>query len=209
MKALELQGVYLQRGNFLLQNINLSIEKGDTVALTGRSGAGKSTLIGLIGNAVAADAGIIRYFGKEMYEAETTIRGQLSVVYDQPNFNTEFRAKRLAQEIRRFEKAYDLERFEQYMEQLGLDGKKRVKHFSKGSMKKFMLILALCRGPQLLVMDEPTSELDENSGEEIWTLISEYRKQQELTILFSSHNKEEIQGLGARTVRLENGGLVS
>lgn len=177
-------------------------------ALAGRSGAGKSTLIQVVGNALEADAGMIRYFGRQMYEAEKQIRGQVSVVYDQPNFNTEFRAGRLVREIRRFEPNYDFVRFEKYMDQLGLDKKKRIRNFSQGSIKKFMLVLALCRNPRLLVMDEPTSGLDEKSREEFWEVIRDYRDGRELAILFSTHNKAELANC-CTVVRLENGRLVS
>lgn len=207
MKALELQKVYLRRGDFLLHDIAFDIEVGSVVALSGRSGAGKSSLIRLIGNAFTADAGRILYFGKEMYEAETEIRKRMSVIYDAPNFNIEMRAGKLAKEIKRFEPWFSMEEFHQHMERLGLDETKHVKQFSKGMQKKYMLVLALCRKPDLLVMDELTSGTDETSRKEMLQLIAEYRKEQMLTVFFSTHNKNDLEDFAERVLVIENGGM--
>ena len=62
MVALQLEKIYYRQGNFLINDVNFSLEENETVALCGKSGSGKSTIIRLIGNAVEADAGIIRYY---------------------------------------------------------------------------------------------------------------------------------------------------
>lgn len=207
MNALELQKVYLRRGNFILHDIHFSVREGSIVAVSGRSGAGKSTLIRLIGNALVPDAGRILYYGKEMYEDEIQIRRRLSVVYDVPNFNVEMKAGRLAKEIRKFEPWFDMDGFRRRMEIAGLDDTKRIKLYSRGMQKKYMLILALCRLPDLLVMDEPTSGVDELSREEMFRMIGEYQGEHPLTILFSTHNEDDIQQYADRVLVLDNGGL--
>lgn len=207
MKVLELEKVYLRRGNFLLKDISFSVEENSITALSGRSGAGKTTLIGLIGNDLRADAGKIRYFGKEMYESEADIRKRISVMYDTPNFNMEMKAARVAKEIKRFEPWFDMEEFQSYMKRFQLEGAKRVKHYSKGMQKKYMLALSLCRKPELLVMDEPTSGLDQLSREEMRNVLEEYRKAHKLTIVFSTHHSEDLELFATRSLVLENGGL--
>lgn len=208
MTVLQFEHVYLQRGSFLLKDVSFQVEEGASAALMGRSGAGKTTLIHLMGNAVCADAGRITYFGKELYENEKEIRRNMSVMYDVPNFNTELRAKRLATEIRRFEPWFDMEFFVQNMDEMGMSLHKRVKHFSKGAQKKYMLLLALCRQPRLLVMDEPTSGLDEQSRMELWKMIQEYKQNTPLTVVFSTHNPMDVEQMQAQTIWIENGGLV-
>ncbi len=207
MKALELQRVFLRRGDFVLHHIDFALEEGSITALSGRSGAGKSSLIRLIGNALSADAGKILYFGKEMYEAEAKIRRRMSVLYDAPNFNLEMKAGRLAREIRRFEPWFDMEEFHRYMERLELDETRHVKQYSQGMQKKYMLALALCRKPELLVMDEPTSGTDELSRKEMLAMITDYRKERELTVFFSTHNKSDLEDFAGQVLVMENGGL--
>ena len=207
MNALELEQIYLRRGEFLLRNINFAIGEGEFVALEGRSGAGKTTLIELIGNAILADAGCIRYFGVQMYEDEANIRRRMSVMYDSPNMNTEFTAGRMAKEIGRFEPFFEQERFARYAKELQLDTGMRIKHYSKGMQKKYMLALALARTPELLVMDEPTGGLDEGSREDFYRLLEDYQKERSLTILFSTHHVQDVATLAGRNLRIEAGAL--
>ena len=207
-EALELENIYLRQGSFLLKDINLTLEENETVALVGKSGAGKSTHIRVIGNAAAADSGIIRYFGKEMYEDEKKIRGQMSIIFDDSNFNTEMRGIRLAKEIKRFEPEFSLEDFSEYMKRLELDEKMRIRFYSKGMQRKYALALALSRQPKLLVMDEVTSGVDEPARKDMWKLIDEYRKKKQLSIIFSTHNMKDLEETNTRRIVIDKGVLL-
>ena len=87
MKVLELENIYFRQGNFILKDINLNLEEGEIVALTGKTGSGKSTIVSLIGNANVADSGIIRYFDKELYENEKSSGKDMSVVCVRTNLH--------------------------------------------------------------------------------------------------------------------------
>ena len=208
MKVLELENIYFRQGNFILKDINLNLEEGEVVALTGKTGSGKSTLVSLIGNANVADSGIIRYFGKELYENEKSIRKDMSVVYDRINFNREMRARRLAKEIKRFEKDFDLAHFDKYLEIFELDPSQRIRYFSTEMRRKYMLSLALSRNPKLLVMDDITKDVEQESRTLMWKVIEEYRHDRGLSIIFTTRNKDDIENSRARVVELEGGKLL-
>ena len=207
MNGLALENIYYRQGDFLLKDINLALPEGTITALTGRSGAGKSTLIKLIGHVLEPAAGKIRYLGKELYEDEKRIRSMLSVVYDVPNMNRELRAERLAKGIQKIEPWFSMEMFYQYMEKAKLNPRQKIRQYSQGMCKKYMLILALCRKPRLLVLDEPTSNVDPVSVREMLALIAQYRTLCEVTILFSTHNYGELKRFADAVILLEDGAV--
>ncbi len=207
MDVLSLEQIYLYRGNFFLQDINFVLRENEIVLLEGNSGAGKSTLIHLIGNSIQPDFGRITYFGKERYEAEQEIRKKTSILYDVPNFNKELKAKRLAKEIKKFEEHFDMEAFHNYMQIFSLEETKKVKHYSTGMQKKFMLSIALSRKPELLVMDELTSGVDEESRVKMLEQIKLYQNTHTLTVLFSTHNPKD-RDIATRIQKMEDGRFV-
>ena len=191
-KALEIEKLYARRGAFWLKDVNLVIEEEKIHAVTGKSGSGKSTLIRAVGGAVRPEAGCIRYFGQEMYENEREIRTRMSVVYDTPNFNIELKPDGLVKELCKFEPWFDQSRYVQMMSEMELNRQIKVKLYSEGQQRKLMLILALCRNPELLVMDEATSGMDRASRAAMWKLIVDYRQKNPISVLFTTHHEEEL-----------------
>ena len=191
-KALEIEKLYARRGAFWLKDVNLVIEEEKIHAVTGKSGSGKSTLIRAVGGAVRPEVGCIRYFAKEMYENEREIRKRMSVVYDSPNFNIELKPDGLVKELCKFEPWFDQPRYVQMMSEMELNRQIKVKLYSEGQQRKLMLILALCRNPELLVMDEATSGMDRASRAAMWKLIVDYRQKNPLSVLFTTHHEEEL-----------------
>lgn len=190
--ALEVEKLYIRRGSFWLKDVNLQLGEEKIHAIAGKSGSGKSTLIRAIGGAVRPDAGCIRYFGSEMYEAEKEIRRKMSVVYDTPNFNVELKPDRLIKELAKFEPWMDQQKYVQLMQEMELDRQMKIKLYSEGQQRKLMLILALCRQPQLLIMDEATSGMDRTSRAAMWKLIADYREKKPLSVIFTTHHEEEM-----------------
>ena len=191
-KALEIEKLYARRGAFWLKDVNLVIEEEQIHAVTRKRGSGKSTLIRAVGGAVRPEAGCIRYFGQEMYENEREIRTRMSVVYDTPNFNIELKPDGLVKELCKFEPWFDQSRYVQMMSEMELNRQIKVKLYSEGQQRKLMLILALCRNPELLVMDEATSGMDRASRAAMWKLIVDYRQKNPLSVLFTTHHEEEL-----------------
>lgn len=192
MTELKVESLYVQQGEFWLENVNLQLEQGQTGVLTGKSASGRTTLLSAIAGAVRPASGRILYRGKEMYEDEKEIRKGMSVVYAQPNFNTELTPRRLEKEISKFEPWFDHKAFAFYRKKLELETEMRVKLYPENLQRKLLLALALGRKPSFLLMDEVTSSADETSRKQMWELIREYQKEHLLTILYASHNEEEI-----------------
>ena len=192
MTELKVENLYVQQGEFWLENVNLQLEQGQTGALVGKSASGRTTLLSAIAGAIRPAFGRILYQGKEMYEDEKEIRKRMSVVYAQPNFNTELTIRRLEKEISKFEPWFDHEAFASYKKKLELNDHTRIKLYPEDLQRKLLLALALGRRPSFLLMDEVTNNADESSQKQMWELIREYQKQHLLTILYTSYRAEEI-----------------
>ena len=190
---LEASGLQIGYGEHVIVNqMDVSIARDKITTIIGPNGSGKSTLIRVVGGAVRPETGCIRYFGKEMYENEREIRKRMSVVYDSPNFNIELKPDGLVRELCKFEPWFDQPRYVQMMSEMELNRQIKVKLYSEGQQRKLMLILALCRKPELLVMDEATSGMDRASRAAMWKLIVDYRQKNPLSVLFTTHHEEEL-----------------
>jgi putative ABC transport system ATP-binding protein len=180
----------------ILENIRLTIHKGDIVTVIGPSGGGKSTLLKLMGLLISPTSGKIYYKVKEISTYEPTeYRKQVSyffqnaVLFDQTvRQNLSFPA-----DIR--EENFDEVRAKEGLETVQLPSTyldKPVKDLSGGEKQRVALIRNLMYPPEVLLMDEVTSSLDKENREIILSFIRRLNKEEQVTILWITHNQEEI-----------------
>lgn len=180
----------------ILEDINFTVNKGDIVTVTGPSGGGKSTLLKLMGLLISPTAGRIYYKNKEIIEYEATeYRKQVSyffqnaVLFDQTvRQNLSFPA-----DIR--EDNFDESRAKEGLETVQLPSTyldKPIKDLSGGEKQRVALIRNLMYPPEVLLMDEVTSSLDQENREAVLSYIHRLNKEELMTILWVTHNQEEI-----------------
>ena len=180
----------------ILEDISLTINKGDIVTVTGPSGGGKSTLLKLMGLLISPTSGKIYYKEKEISTYEPTeYRKQVSyffqnaVLFDQTvRQNLSFPA-----DIR--EENFDEVRAKEGLETVQLPSTyldKPVKDLSGGEKQRVALIRNLMYPPEVLLMDEVTSSLDKENREIILSFIRRLNEEEQVTILWITHNQEEI-----------------
>lgn len=180
----------------ILEDISLTINKGDIVTVTGPSGGGKSTLLKLMGSLISPTSGKIHYKEKEISTYEPTeYRKQVSyffqnaVLFDQTvRQNLSFPA-----DIR--EENFDEVRAKEGLETVQLSSTyldKPVKDLSGGEKQRVALIRNLMYPPEVLLMDEVTSSLDKENREIILSFIRRLNEEEQVTILWITHNQEEI-----------------
>ena len=180
----------------ILEDINFTVNKGDIVTVTGPSGGGKSTLLKLMGLLISPTAGKIYYKNKEIIEYEATeYRKQVSyffqnaVLFDQTvRQNLSFPA-----DIR--EDNFDESRAKEGLETVQLPSTyldKPIKDLSGGEKQRVALIRNLMYPPEVLLMDEVTSSLDQENREAVLSYIHRLNKEELMTILWVTHNQEEI-----------------
>jgi putative ABC transport system ATP-binding protein len=184
-----------------------------SVALLGDSGSGKSTLLHLIAGLERPDSGEILFDGQRMHAASESAlaavrRSQLSLVFQQFHListltildNIKFQAA-LCQRLDPLYEAELIERLD-----LGSQLKKYPHQLSRGQQQRVAIARSLLHKPQLVLADEPTGNLDENSSLEVMGLFSNLVKQAGSSLLMVTHSQAMAEFMDRR-VRLHNGKL--
>jgi putative ABC transport system ATP-binding protein len=200
-----------------LAGVDLTVQRGEWVALIGTSGSGKSSLLNILGCLDRPDAGTYRLDGQPVEalddEALAKVRNQrLGFVFQSFNLLPRLRAdENVALPLRYagWPEARRLERARELLAQVGLGD--RVGHtpqeLSGGQAQRVAIARALAADPPLILADEPTGNLDSRSGAEILELFVRLN-QEGRTIVLVTHD-EHVAGMAGRRVRMEDGRVVS
>mgnify|MGYP002515701364 FL=1 len=219
--VLTLKGVrrhYVQGKTIIdvLRGVDLTIAKGETVALVGPSGAGKSTLLHVTGLLEAPDEGEVFVSGIPSSDMDDDTRTKmrreyLGFVYQNHNLQPEFSALEnvmIPQMIAGVKKRAAAERAEALLEKMGL--KNRMKHrpaqLSGGEAQRVAIARALANGPHLLLADEPTGNLDPITSESVFAVLVDVVRETGLSALIATHNPELADRMD-RKITLRDGKL--
>jgi len=198
----------------LFSNINLQIQRGETIAITGPSGAGKSTLLSLLAGLDLASAGSINIAGQPTHQLDEKARAELrsrhiSFVFQTFHLLPELNALEnviLPLEIRGTNDAPDKAR--SWLQQVGLG--ERLDHhpaeLSGGEQQRVAIARAFATEPDLLFADEPTGNLDEHTGEAIIEQLFQLNRDQNTTLVLITHDNH-LAARCDRRLHLHNGEL--
>ncbi|MGA3210399.1 MAG: ABC transporter ATP-binding protein [Terriglobales bacterium] len=197
-------------GNPALRGLDLAVPRGSICGFLGRNGAGKTTTLKLLLGMLRQDAGEICLFGEPVESEESAIaaRRRLAFVSE----DKELYAFMTVGQTIRFTRAFfphwrrDLE--EKYLDLFRLPLQKAVPKLSKGMRTQLMLLLAMARGAELLIMDEPTSGLDPAMTEDVLQALANLAAGDGTTIFFSSHQLAEVEQLCNRVCLIDKGQVV-
>jgi lipoprotein-releasing system ATP-binding protein len=217
--ALNLRGVmrtYQQAGQPLevLRGVDLAIAPGELVALVGPSGAGKSTLLHVAGLLERPDAGTVAIGGRQCGDmsddARTAVRrAQVGFVYQFHHLMPEFSATEnlmLPQMIAGVGKREARRRADELLAMVNLTERTghRPGQLSGGEQQRVAIARALANGPNVLLADEPTGNLDHNTADEVFALFISFVRERRIAALVATHNLE-LAGRMDRILRLEDG----
>jgi ABC-2 type transport system ATP-binding protein len=193
-----------------LRGLNLQVPAGSICGFLGRNGAGKTTTIKILLGMVRPSSGQVRVFGlpADVQEASVNIRRRTGFVSDDKDLYNYL----TVEEMIRFTAGFfprwrgDLE--QRYRRAFHLPGDRKVKALSRGTRTKLALLLALCRGAELLILDEPTSGLDPAVTEEVLQTLVSHVASEALTVFFSSHQIAEVEQVADRVAIVHQGRTV-
>lgn len=191
-----------------LQNIDLSVNAGETVGLLGLNGAGKSTLLKILSGVLTTHQGQVSIAGASLSHDPVNARRQLGYAPDTPPLYPEFRVDeflRFAAKLRRLKGSEANRAVARVIElcQLGDVQKRVIGNLSHGYQQRINLAQAMVHQPALLILDEPTNGLDPAQLLEIRSLIKNLGSEQ--ATIFSSHQLAEVQANCQRVVLIDAG----
>lgn len=209
MNAIEMRHVAKTYPNFTLEDIGLTLPSGCIMGLVGENGAGKSTTIELIMDSIKRDTGEILVLGKENTTKEfREIKEDIGVVLDEAYFPEVLNAKNVNRMMKCTYKRWDEEVYFDYIRRFHLDEKKKFKEYSKGMKMKLAIAVALSHQPKLLILDEATSGLDPIIRDEILEIFNEFTREEDHSILISSHIISDLEKISDYIAFLHQGKLL-
>ena len=217
LKCENVRKVYGARNNQVvaLDHINLSVQKGEFVAIVGASGSGKSTLLHILGSVDKPTDGKVLIEGTDistMNRTQAAIfrRRKVGLVYQFYNLIPTLTVrKNILMPLLLDKRNPNKEYFEKIVHSLGIEDKLEAlpSQLSGGQQQRVAIARSLIYRPALLLADEPTGNLDRKNGEEIIDLLKLYNRNLEQTILLITHD-EKIALEADRVITIEDGKIV-
>lgn len=185
--------------NRVLKNISFDIEKGTCTALIGKNGAGKSTLVDISSNKIIADDGVILDKDKLLQSENRSIMFQKTMFPDQ---------LKVIGIIKLYQSFYENPLTLDVIIELTKFNSNQLNQFanklSGGQQRLLDFVISLIGQPQLILLDEPTSNMDIEMREYFWSIIAKL-KEENRTILYTSHYIEEVERMSDKIILIENG----
>lgn len=194
-----------------LNGLSMNIPKGAIYGFVGRNGAGKTTLIRLICGLQEPTSGDYTLYGRKNTDKEIVkSRRRMGAVVETPSIYLDMTAEDNLKQQYRTLGLPSFDGLTEILKLVGLDhtGKKKAKNFSLGMRQRLGIAIALVGDPDFLVLDEPVNGLDPQGIIDIRELILKLNREQQITVLISSHILDELSKLATHYGFIDNGHIV-
>lgn len=180
-------------GEVVLDHLNMHVEEGSIYGLIGPNGAGKTTLIRHLVGVLKQDSGKIFIESQHVYE-NIELKRKIGYISDAMYF-IETNLERNAKVYKDLYPSWNQDRFKELYKTFKLNPTKKIQTFSKGMRKQASFCLIMSTMPEYLILDEPIDGLDPVARKLVWKYIIDDVAQRNLTVLISSHNLKELEGI--------------
>jgi ABC-2 type transport system ATP-binding protein len=198
------------KGNLALDGLDLRVPRGSIFGFLGKNGAGKTTTMKLLVGLIRPDSGVVRVWGSDASDpaASIQIRSRMGFVTEDKELYPYMTVEQIIRFTRSFFPKWSIELERRYLEVFELPLKRKIPALSKGMRSKLMLLLAACRGAELLILDEPTEGLDPAATEDLLRELVTISSTQGTTIFFSSHQLAEVDQIADHVAIIDRGRVV-
>jgi ABC-2 type transport system ATP-binding protein len=206
--AVELSGIGKKYRYFSLEDIHLKPPRGQIMGLIGANGAGKSTTIRILMGLVHQDTGEARVLGHSMPAEQVAAKWDIGFASEDMRLYEAMTLGWHMDFIRSIYPNWDAEYAQVLLQRFGLRPDQKIKGLSHGQRVKSTLLLVLARKPKLLVLDEPTTGLDPVARHEILRELTNVMADEGRSILFSSHNTQDVEQISDQITFIDRGRII-
>lgn len=197
-----------------VNNISLTIQKGEVFGLLGPNGAGKTTFLSMLCTILKPSSGSAQINGFDIIRESAQVRKSIGIVFQDPSVDSDMTSR---ENLQMHADLYGVPIYEQNMrihevlELVGLSDRADdfMYTYSGGMRRRLEIARGLLHYPRVLFLDEPTIGLDPRSREHIWNYIRILRKREEMTIILTTHYMEEADRLCDRVAIIDKGRIVA
>lgn len=213
--VIELTGLIKKYGGFTAVNdLNLTVEKGDIFGLLGPNGAGKSTTILMMLGLTEPTAGSVMVCGINSTTHPIEVKRKVGYLPEDVGFYDDMTGIEnlvYTAQLNGIAKEEAVQKAVQLLDRVGLsnDGKKKAGKYSRGMRQRLGLADVLIKEPEVIILDEPTSGIDPSGVREFMDLIRQLSHQDGQTVLFSSHHLDQVQQVCNRVGLFSSGKLLA
>ena len=196
--------------DFVVDSIDMHVEKGKIYGLLGKNGAGKTTTMCMLLNLVYPSSGEMLLFGKDPKKYSKEVYSNIGSIIETPGFYENLTAYENLKVIAKLRGNYNPHNVKMVLEMVNLDHEttKKFKDFSLGMKQRLGIAAAIMHNPELLILDEPINGLDPIGIKEIRDLLKKLSHDYGTTILISSHILSEIENIADVIGVMDNGVLI-
>jgi ABC-2 type transport system ATP-binding protein len=207
--AIKLHGLNKTYADFQLQDINLELPTGQIMGLVGANGAGKSSIMRILIGLIQADSGEVSVCGHRLPQAQVAAKREIGYASEDMRLYKTQSLRWHMDFIKHIYPSWDETYAAQLLKRFDLLPHQLLRGFSHGQRVKALLLLTLARRPRLLLLDEPTTGLDPVARVEVLEALAEVLRDEERSVLFSSHNTVDIEQLSDTITFIHQGRLVA
>ena len=193
-----------------LAGLDLQVPRGSIYGFLGRNGAGKTTTIKILLGMAKPTSGTARVLGADVAAsaAAVDVRRRIGFVSEDKELYDYMTVDEIVRFTASFYPRWRPDLADRYRQRFGLRPDAKVKTLSRGTRSQLALLMALCRGAELLVLDEPTSGLDPAATEEVLQALVAHAAADGATVFFSSHQIAEVDQIADRVAIVDRGRTV-
>ncbi len=215
MNAIETMDLTKKFGSLTaVDSVNINVEQGEIFGLLGPNGAGKSTIISMLCTILKPTSGSALVNGYDIVQFPSQVRKSIGIVFQDPSVDDRLTGKEnleMHADLYGVPTSEKKSQIDKVLELVELSDRSNdlVRTYSSGMRRRLEIARSLVHTPKVLFLDEPTIGLDPQSRDHIWSYIRELMKNEELTIILTTHYMEEADKLCKQVAIVDHGQIVA